>query len=118
MGMFSWHAQDDGEPIYSAPGHHRPVYMTDDEGHEWCEDTYEGYGVFGSKDFYVLLAEMNRELLAGPIAEGYYEARDQGISLAFGARPYRSPNLNHTSGCEYTWKAPDEHADQGWFYAD
>lgn len=25
----------------------------------WTEDEYEGYGIFGGKDYYVLLAEIN-----------------------------------------------------------
>ena len=33
--------------------------MTDDKGNEWIEDNYDGYGVFGGKDFYELMAEMN-----------------------------------------------------------
>ena len=27
------------------------VYLHDDKGRKWQEDNYEGYGVFGGKDF-------------------------------------------------------------------
>ena len=33
--------------------------MKDNQGNLWKEDNYEGYGVFGGKDFYELMAEMN-----------------------------------------------------------
>ena len=33
--------------------------MTDDKGNRWEESNYDGYGVFGGKDYYALLDEMN-----------------------------------------------------------
>ena len=35
------------------------VVMIDDKNNRYLEKNYEGYGVFGGKDFYELLAEMN-----------------------------------------------------------
>jgi hypothetical protein len=35
--------------------------MWDNRGRRWRQDKYQGYGVFGGKDYFVLLAEMNRE---------------------------------------------------------
>ena len=32
--------------------------MLDNKGNVWTEDNYEGYGVFGGKDYYELLAEL------------------------------------------------------------
>ena len=76
MGFFSWHAQDTGRSIanrYSG----RPtftVYMVNPLTDEFYkEDNYEGYGVFGGKDYYELLAEM----------QGLGSDRDKGIKVAF-----------------------------------
>lgn len=33
--------------------------MKVNNGNVWRKDNYDGYGVFGGKDFFVLLAEMN-----------------------------------------------------------
>lgn len=61
MGFFSWIAQDSGISIANVhSGQDRPpVYMMDDNGNVWEENDYQGYGVFGGKDFFELLAEMN-----------------------------------------------------------
>ena len=63
MGQFSWKAQDTGRPIYNDSdeyGDYQIVYMVDPrDGTIYKEDNYEGYGVFGGRDFYELLAEMN-----------------------------------------------------------
>jgi hypothetical protein len=61
MGFFSWKTNNTGESIpnmYSGLNPF-PVVMQDDKGNFWSEDCYEGYGVFGGKDYYELLAEMN-----------------------------------------------------------
>lgn len=79
MGQFSWFTQDTDEQIVN--GERKTIYMTDDKGHYWVEDCYEGYGVFGGKDYYELLAEMN----------GFPSDRNIGIDLAFG----------HIKGYEY-----------------
>ncbi len=121
MGMFSWHAQDTDDPIYSTPGERRTVYLLDDKGNEYREDNYEGYGVFGGKDFYDVLARMNPELVDGDVIHEHTSVdvtRIVGIEIAYGNRPYRSPNLNHRPGATYTWAAPRNHANQGWYYAD
>jgi hypothetical protein len=47
--------------------------MHDDKGNKWLEKRYEGYGVFGGKDYYELLDQMN----------GGSGDRSEGIRLAF-----------------------------------
>ncbi len=49
------------------------------------ENDYEGYGVFGGKDYYELLDEMNRD------TSGARGDRDSGIDIAFGERPFIAP---------------------------
>ena len=57
MGQFSWFTQDTHERIINDKPMH--VVMCDDKGNKYVEECYEGYGVFGGKDFYELVAEMN-----------------------------------------------------------
>ena len=84
MGFFSWKTQDTNRSIsnmYSDKPTFR-VYMLDNKGNVWEENHYEGYGVFGGKDFYELLAEMNG-----------LNTRIEGINLCFSDKPFVSPNL-------------------------
>lgn len=61
MGFFSWITSDTNKSIankYSI----RPVFtvhMITEDGRVFTEENYQGYGVFGDKDFYVLAAELN-----------------------------------------------------------
>lgn len=73
MGQFSWLTQDTDTQIGSEPENTISVTMFDNKGNKWVENEYEGYGVFGGKDYYELLAEMN----------GVYNERSFGIELAF-----------------------------------
>ena len=114
MGMFSWFTQDTNHRIVN--GEPYRVIMTDNNGNQYVEDCYEGYGVFGGKDYYELLAEMN----------GYSqihckkgeELRDIGIRLAFENNPYgTNPNVIHPSLSEsgeyFNGIAPNSDPDQG-----
>jgi hypothetical protein len=71
MGMFSWYTQDTNKRIVA--NQEKTIIMTDMFGNKWVEECYEGYGEFGGKDFYELLAEMN----------GLGSDREKGIELAF-----------------------------------
>lgn len=86
MGFFSWRTQDTDKSIanrYSS----RPtftVYMVNplnlDEYYK--EDNYEGYGVFGGKDYYEFLAEINN----------VGHDRDTGFNLVY---------FHHTESIKY-----------------
>lgn len=82
--------------------------MTDDKGNRYEEDCYEGYGVFGGKDYYELLAEMN----------GLKSDRIKGIELAFDGHPdginpdILYPSLTE-SGEYYGGVSPEIDDDQG-----
>lgn len=61
MGFFSWKTSDTNRSIsnsYSDNGTFT-VHMITEDGRVFTEDEYSGYGVFGGKDIYVLMAEMN-----------------------------------------------------------
>ncbi|GIV35351.1 MAG: hypothetical protein KatS3mg031_2886 [Chitinophagales bacterium] len=50
--------------------------MLSPDGRKWKEDRYEGYGVFGGKDIYELIAELNGK-----------KTRSEGIDLVFDNNP-------------------------------
>ena len=91
-GQFSWMAQDSDRQIGSERENTIDIYMYDNEGNQWYEKEYEGYGEFGGMDYYELLAKMNgyseedlndKVLLKSIRAISKPEMRDIGIALAF-----------------------------------
>ena len=111
MGQFSWFTQDTHHRIVN--GEEYKVIMTDNKGHQYIEHCYEGYGVFGGKDYYELLAEMN----------GLGSDRGAGIELAYKGSPIgANPNCMHpsiTESGEYMGgKAPVADTDQGFLLCD
>ena len=106
-GQFSWFTQDTGQQIGSQDENMIPVYMFDDKGKYYYENNYDGYGEFGGKDFYELLAEMN----------GLESNRSFGIDLAFSGKQYKSPNLvENKTGWKYVKDEPKSCESQGFFY--
>ena len=107
MGFFSWNTQDTDRSIPSLFSKRRTlrVVMHDNEGRRWIENNYEGYGVFGGKDFYELLAEMNGA-----------KTRNEGINLAFRSERPLSPNLTETLDWKWEDGAPEMCEYQGYFY--
>jgi len=85
MGFFSWKTQDTNKSIPSSYSERKtfPVTLSDDKGNTWHEPDYEGYGVFGGKDYYELLAEMNGRT-----------TRIEGINIALGIKGIRNPETN------------------------
>ena len=126
MGFFSWKTMDTDTSIsnnYSIKGVFK-VDMLDDKGNVWTEPDYEGYGRFGGKDYYELLAEMNG-VTSDLKGEAYTDyMRGEGISLAFkdnGSGDYtfgvKYPNLvEEAKGWRYNYYGPESCPDQGYFY--
>jgi len=110
MGFFSFITQDTNESIPSSYSERKTftVYMKDNKGNAWKESEYEGYGVFGGKDYYELLAEMN----------GLPSDRSQGLTLAFSGQKHITPNLVCSPNREWVNEAPENCPDQGYFYED
>lgn len=61
MGFFSWITADTKCSIYNRHTGVQPftVYLTAPDGRQWVESDYDGYGEFGGKDIYELIAELN-----------------------------------------------------------
>jgi hypothetical protein len=134
MGFFSWNTQDTDKSIANQYSNRKTfrVQMIDNKSNVWTEDSYEGYGNFGGKDFYELLAEMNgfvsqKGLTYEVDGEAYTdEARGFGINLAFkgngsgvGTEGVYYPNLIELAdGWIYEMAGPDSCDFQGFFYDD
>ena len=83
-GQFSWITYDTDKQIGSERENTIDVYMYDNEGNQWYEKGYEGYGEFGGMDYYELLATMNGYSAEDLIKK--YKGKDLrgiGIDLAF-----------------------------------
>lgn len=108
MGQFSWITQDTKERIRECYGcddiRKTTAYMHDNKGNVWEEHRYEGYGVFGGKDYYELLAEMN----------GLDSDRLVGIILEYSGKPFISPNLTKNKDWEWINEKPETDKYQGW----
>jgi hypothetical protein len=116
-GQFSWMTQDTGQQIGSQDGNTIPVYMFDDKGKYYYENEYEGYGVFGGKDYYELLDQMN----------GGSGDRSRGIDLAFNKEETPTPILfpaliTRPSEFDYTThdftKEAKHDPNQSWYAAE
>lgn len=111
MGVFSWHTNDTDEPImnmFSGRGG-QTIYMKDNKGNVWKETCYEGYGEFGGKDFYELLAEMS----------GQESCRGEGIDLFFdNDKPFFAPNLVTDPNWKWRDVKPRAHEGQGQWWDD
>ncbi len=55
-GQFGWITIDGVQTASWKPVN---IYMYDNQGNEWEESNYEGYGKFGDEDYFDVLARMN-----------------------------------------------------------
>jgi hypothetical protein len=119
-GQFSWMTQDTGQQIGSQEGNTIPVYMFDNTGKYWFEKEYEGYGVFGGKDYYELLDQMNGGI--GDRSEGVRKAFDPTAkgkllfpALVVGASNFNYKTHDFTQEAEHdpnqSWLSPEEEED-------
>ena len=139
MGQFSFLTSDTNESIPNCFSKRSPftVYMLDDKGNVWTETAYEGYGVFGLKDYYQLFAEMNcinknknnnqtdetNETNQEDERDGNAPDRDAGIDLWFHNEQHYDPNVLYpylTRNPEAVWKNVRTKGcpHQGYFYCE
>lgn len=109
MGFFSWKTQDTGRSISNVHSTRSTftVVMHDNKGNTWIEKEYDGYGEFGGKDYYELLAEMNG-----------LTTRSEGIEHAYSGKPCFYPNLTEAKNWAWHNEAPENCEYQGFFYDD
>lgn len=109
MGFFSWITQDTDRSIsncFSGAGTFR-VIMQDDKGNQYVEDNYEGYGVFGGKDYFELMDKMNGGTGDRSRAIGLFYSGEEGVKF---------PSLTEHGG--YLNEKPQDCEYQGYFYID
>ena len=109
MGFFSWHTTDTKTVVWNKHQEMYPtktIYMIDNKGNEWVESEYDGYGIFGGKDFYELVAEMN----------GFESDRDKGIEIYFDSDgDFIFPNLVTKPNMRWRNTKPRDHNGQGFW---
>lgn len=114
MGFFSFKTQDTRRSIANNASR-RPtfnVYMVDNKGNQYHEPSYSGYGIFGGKDYYILMAEMN-----GLYDESDQRMRSLAIDLYYNPKPDTLfPNLYAKPGKSWRNKRPEDCKHQGFFY--
>ena len=122
MGFFSWKTSDTNKSIPNIYSNREPfkVVMVDDKGNEWVETEYDGYGVFGGKDYFELLAEMNGVTSTLQGEEYTDEMRLKGIDLNYDNDiKVKFPNLVEVpENWVYLEDKPDDCEFQGYFYDD
>lgn len=131
MGFFSFIAQDTNRTVYIAdygPKQTRTYYLKDNKGNTWKETQYEGYGVFGGMDFYLLVAIMNKNILNVDIdystvvslgedaVEELDDIRDMAIDLCDKPVPEAVfPNISESRSWEWRNELPKNCPNQGMF---
>ena len=112
MGLFSWKIAKRGKSIPVA-GSSRPtftVYMVAPDGRRWKEEAYGGYGIFGGKDFFDLLDELNGG--SGDRGDGIEKYYDEAP-----AKPVVLPRFSLDPDTKWeSLKDPVNCPHQGYFY--
>ena len=106
MGFFSWRTSDTNRSIANQYSGRETfvVHMITEDGRVFTEEDYEGYGVFGGKDIYELIAEINDLCLDGDTDQKRVAAIDllHKTIITNGERSY-------TNGVDFTnWEQPIE----------
>lgn len=118
MGQFSWVTSNTKQRIIIDGC--MPVALIDNKNRLYKEENYQGYGVFGGKDAYALLAEMNvPEECTGETRHD----RLVGINLQYSGKTIAFPIkiVELIPGREYFYDRLDEAEDdpfQGWEIED
>jgi hypothetical protein len=111
MGFFSFTIQNKSIPNGFSGKPTFTVYMVLPDGRRFREDRYAGYGVFGGKDYYEAVAEINGR-----------KGRDAGCDLAFADPPrpdLRLPRLTEDPDAKWEdLEDPGNCPHQGYFYDD
>lgn len=118
MGFASWLTCDTKEAIMHTAGGGDlfTVYLATEDGKVWKEENYAGYGIFGNKDIFQLVAELNGK-----------SDREEGIKIVFEnngsgdmnktvANGYKCPKLFKTESSIKEWNKfdyPIMHDEQG-----
>ena len=122
MGCFSWFTQDDSHKRIVIGEVKKPIYMIGEINGTrvtYIENAhYEGYGVFGGKDYYEFMAQMNGKTIAD-FGGDRNKLRKAGIDMAFDgdshgmSTKWKHPTLTLVEGNYHNGEAPESDPDQG-----
>ena len=122
MGCFSWFTQDKSRTRIVIGRVKNPIYMIGEVNGRRITHTesayYEGYGVFGGKDYYEFMAEMNGKTLS-EFGNDRDKLRQAGIDMAFDgstmgeSTKWKHPTLTLVEGDYHDGDAPECDPDQG-----
>jgi len=107
MGFFSFKVSEKGKSIPNKFSGIKTttVYMVAPDGNQWMENDYEGYGVFGGKDYYQLVAELNG-----------FKTRIEGVNIEL-KKGTILPRFSETKNAKYNdLSNPVRCPHQGYFY--
>lgn len=124
MGFFSWKTSDTNKSIsnrYSSRGALKVYVLIPQEfgGGFIEEDNYEGYGIFGDKDVYALVAQWNSPNKCNGDVE-----HDRNIGINIACEDEDNASLKYPIKiteypCQYEHAEPSVNCeDQGFFYCD
>ena len=125
MGFFSFLTSDTHESVSNKYSDRGPleVYLHDDKGNVWHEPDYDGYGVFGGKDYYELMAEMNgmdmssRDQARIKAVEADCDYMEKRWSQDDPPPDIKFPQITRTKGWKWDENLVTMHCpDQGYFY--
>lgn len=122
MGCFSWFTQDNSHKRIVIGEVKKPIYMIGEINGTlvtYIENAhYDGYGVFGGKDYYEFMAQMNGKTLAD-FGGDRDKLRKVGIDMAFDgdshgmSTKWKHPTLTLVEGNYHNGEAPESDPDQG-----
>jgi hypothetical protein len=122
MVCFSWFTQDKSHKRIVIGESTKPIYMIGKVGNKMRsytqEEPYDGYGVFGGKDYFVFMAEMNGKTLAD-FGGDVDKLRSEGIRMAFDGNPngysskWQHPTLTMVNADYHNGEPPESDPDQG-----
>jgi hypothetical protein len=109
MGFISFITNDTKRSIPNCYSNYHcfTVYLIDNKGNIWEDNSYGGYGTFMGKDFFVLIAEMNGKKTR---EEGVhiYNHKDEKTALF--------PNIVTDRNWNWVNEKPKDCRYQGYFY--
>lgn len=118
MGFFSWKTADTKKSIANVSSGQptMTVYLTAPDGTQFKEDDYEGYGDFGGKDIYELVAELNDLQNRSEAIKKLSDITNGSLNFADAASKMELPTLTEDPEDPFQYGYPENCPYQGYFF--